>query len=218
MTNSLGIEVVGGPVERARADVVVVSFFEDERPLSGAAGRADWRMCGKLSELIAAGKLSGAAGEAVLVTPRGALHAPLLVALGLGRRCDFEAEALEAASRDAASRSLALRASRVALPLPSSEHTGIPLRKRVDALVRGVMAAVRERRADLHVRLVAKASEVVPATEALRAIRQSRAASGVVLRVFDTARSGAGTAKKPGRARIRDRVPLPPPAPTQVIK
>ncbi len=219
MRLSLGIEVGAGPIERARADIVVVTFFEDERPLSGAAGRVDWRLCGKLSELIVSGKLTGAAGDAVLVTPRGAIRAPILVALGLGLRRDFGADALEAIACDAASRSLALRSGNVALPLPSSESTGIPLRKRVDAVVRGVMAAVSERGEDLHLQLVAQEREVVRVTEALRANQQSRAESGVVLRVFDSAkRETLGPARHPGRAGTRGEPPLSSSESAQVIK
>lgn len=219
MTNSLGIEVGAGPIERARADIVVISFFEDERPLSGAAGRADWRLCGKLSELIAEGTLTGAAGEAVLVTPRGGFRAPILVALGLGRRHDFGADALEAAARDAASRSLALHASNLVLPLPGSEPSGVPLRERVDAVVRGVTAGVREHSADLHIQLVTQAREVVPATEALRANQQPRVASDVILHVYDGPRpESERSARRPGRAGTRDRAPLSPSTPPQVIK
>ena len=220
MTRSLGIEVGAGPIERAKSDIVVVSVFEDERPLSGAAGRVDWRLCGKLSFLIADGRLSGAAGEAVLVTPRGAIRAPILVVLGLGRRRDFEAGDLEAAATSAASRSLALHASNVALPLPSSESTGIPLQSRVAAIARGVVTAVRERDADLHLQLIAKPNEVVPALETLRAMQQPSAAMGVVVRVLDS--KGSGSALRPStpgtRLGTRGGAPQSPPTHTQVIK
>lgn len=219
MTHALGIEVGAEPIERARVDITAVFFFEDERPLSGAAGRTDWRLCGKLSELIAQGWITGAAGEAVLVTPRGALGAPILVALGLGRRPDFGAEVLEAAARDAASRSLTLRASNLALPLPGSESSAIPLRRRVDAVVNGAMAAVAELQSDLHLKLIAQASEVVPVTDALRAMQQPRSVPGVVLRVLDPARLGPDRSpRQPGGAGSREQAPLSPSAPTQVIK
>ena len=223
MTRSLGIAVGAGPIERVKSDIVVVSVFEDERPLSAAAGRADWRLCGKLSLLIAEGRLSGAAGEAVLVTPRGAIRAPLLVVLGLGRRRDFGAGSLEAVANSAASRSLALHASKVAFPLPSSEATGIPLRSRVGAIVRGVVTAVAEREADLHLQLIAKPNEVVPVTEVLLAMQQPSAVTGVVVRVLDSKGSGsAGSTlrpSKPGtRPGTRGGAPSSSPTHTQVIK
>ena len=33
-------------------DCLVLSVFKDDRPLRGAAGLADWRMCGRLSRLV----------------------------------------------------------------------------------------------------------------------------------------------------------------------
>ena len=47
-----------GSIERVRADLAVVPLFAGERPLLGAAGRVDWRLCGRLSHLFAAGHLS----------------------------------------------------------------------------------------------------------------------------------------------------------------
>src|SRR5215468_4661081 len=60
-----------GPIERVRADVAVVALFAGERPLRAAAGRVDWRLCGRLSHLFAAGRLSGAIGarRAVIALP-----------------------------------------------------------------------------------------------------------------------------------------------------
>jgi len=219
MTRSLSIEVGVGPVERAKSDIVVVTIFEDERPLSGAAGRTDWRLCGKLSELIVDGRISGAAGEAVLVTSRGAIRAPILVVLGLGRRRDFGADDLEVAAKSAASRSLALHASNLALPLPSSEATGIPLRSRVGAIVTGVVTAVQEREADLHLQLIAKPNEVVPVSEMLLVMPQPSAGTGVVVRVLDSRRSAfAGSSRGSSRPGTRGGSPLSPPTHTQVIK
>jgi hypothetical protein len=81
---ALAIELETGPIERARADLAIVCFASTDRPLRGAAGRADWRLCGRLSKLIAQGRVAGHAGEAVLLPGGGGLRAPLLLALGLG--------------------------------------------------------------------------------------------------------------------------------------
>ena len=71
MSATLTVELDPGPVERTHADVVVVFFFDSDRPLRGGAGRADWRLCGQLSRLILAGKLTGARGDAVLMPTGG---------------------------------------------------------------------------------------------------------------------------------------------------
>ncbi|HTA18129.1 MAG TPA: peptidase M17, partial [Polyangia bacterium] len=60
------------PVELARwdqaapADAVCVPVWTDVRPLRGAAGLLDWRLCGRLSTMLASGKVTGAEGEQTL--------------------------------------------------------------------------------------------------------------------------------------------------------
>src|SRR5262249_59539619 len=65
--STLFLELSALAAEQAKVDCLVVAFFSDERPLRESAGRADWRLCGRLSQLLAAGRLTGRRGEAVLV-------------------------------------------------------------------------------------------------------------------------------------------------------
>jgi len=58
---------------------------EDERPLTGAAGYVDWRMCGGLSRLLKAGFFTGQPGERLLTPSDGQLPPTRLFAVGLGR-------------------------------------------------------------------------------------------------------------------------------------
>ena len=74
----LSVELTRGPIERTRVEVAIVTFFEDDRPLRGSAGRADWRLCGQLSRLVSEGRIQGRRGEAVLVPTRGGMQAPLI--------------------------------------------------------------------------------------------------------------------------------------------
>lgn len=65
-------------------DALVLLIGEDERPLTGAAGLLDWRMCGWLSQQLLAGVFSGKAGEKVLTWPAGRVGVPAVVLLGVG--------------------------------------------------------------------------------------------------------------------------------------
>src|SRR5438093_7108686 len=85
------IGLAPGPIERVRADVAVVPLFANERPLRAAAGRVDWRLCGRLSHLFAAGRLSGAVGEAVLIPGGGGIFAPRVLGVGAGERDPIDA-------------------------------------------------------------------------------------------------------------------------------
>jgi hypothetical protein len=72
-------------------EALVLSFFQDERPLRGAAGLTDWRLCGRLSRLLRSGKLLGGQGEVTLVPPAGSrLPFPRIFLFGLGDSARFD--------------------------------------------------------------------------------------------------------------------------------
>lgn len=105
-------------IQRVRVELVVVGFFEDERPLRGMAGRIDWRLCGGLSRLIRASRITGAAGEALLTPGQGGVRAAWVLALGLGPRAGFDLQASGVATALALRRAVALRVRSLALPFP----------------------------------------------------------------------------------------------------
>ncbi|MGE0398955.1 MAG: M17 family peptidase N-terminal domain-containing protein [Kofleriaceae bacterium] len=69
--------------ETAR-DCLVLPVFKDDRPLRGAAGLADWRMCGRLSRLIKANKATGEQGESMMLPPGRRLRFARIMWFGLG--------------------------------------------------------------------------------------------------------------------------------------
>lgn len=185
MSRELEIEVDPASVERARADVVVVPLFSMERPLRGGAARADWRMCGKLSALLAAGRLTGATGEATLLSTFGGLRTPLLLVLGAGERAAFDERRFEAFVCDAVARGLAIGARALALPLPD-DPVGQPAHeRRAAALLAGAAAAVAEATppVELRLRLLVPREEVVHSADVLRRARAPRLPESVALRL-----------------------------------
>jgi len=124
-----------GPIERVRADVAVVPLFAGERPLCAAAGRVDWRLCGRLSHLLAAGRLAGAIGEAVLIPGGGGMCAPRVLGIGAGERDRIDAALWEQWIGDALARARALAARRAVIALP---ELAIPLGERLTVLARSV--------------------------------------------------------------------------------
>lgn len=56
--------------DESRRECLVLSVFKDERPLRGAAGLADWRLCGKLSRLVKANRVN-AEGRETMMLPAG---------------------------------------------------------------------------------------------------------------------------------------------------
>ena len=69
--------------ESAR-DCLVLPVFRDDRPLRGAAGLADWRLCGRLSRLIKANRATADAGETMLLPPGRRLRFKRVMWFGLG--------------------------------------------------------------------------------------------------------------------------------------
>ena len=69
--------------ESAR-DCLVLPVFRDDKPLRGAAGLADWRMCGRLSRLLKSERATASAGETLLLPPGRRLRFQRVMWFGLG--------------------------------------------------------------------------------------------------------------------------------------
>ena len=70
--------------DEAAHDALLLPIFSDERPLRGAAGLADWRLCGKLSRLVHANRASADSGETIMLPPGRRLKFTRLLWFGLG--------------------------------------------------------------------------------------------------------------------------------------
>jgi hypothetical protein len=101
---------------------LVLPFFRDERPLRGAAGLCDWRLCGRLSRLIDSGRMVGEWGESMLY-PLNATVAPRLpfaqlLLIGIGDAERFDEEAARRAARLVQEKMAKLGVARYALVPP----------------------------------------------------------------------------------------------------
>jgi hypothetical protein len=82
--------------DESRRDCLVVTVFRDDRPLRGAAGLADWRMCGKLSKLIRSRRATGEAGESLMLPPGRRLRFSKVLWFGLGDSKGYSDERFKA--------------------------------------------------------------------------------------------------------------------------
>jgi hypothetical protein len=168
------------PLERVEADLAVAGYFLDERPLRGPAGRADWRLCGAVSELVAAGRLRGKVGENVLVPSFGRLHAPRVLLLGLGRRASFRAARAKDTGATAVGRGLRLGARHVALAAPLV-GTG-ELARHSDSLLLGVLDAVGEGESQIELSFVVPPEDESAARRSIQEIVDTKPPVAVSLR------------------------------------
>ena len=76
--------------DETETGALALTFFADERPLRGAAGLADWRLCGRLSRLIKRGKIRGKRGETLLMPPGQRMTFPRVMLFGLGASDKFD--------------------------------------------------------------------------------------------------------------------------------
>ncbi len=211
MSGSLSIELDPGPVDRTPADVAVVPLFASERPLRGSSGRADWRLCGRLSQLLVSGKLAGAPGEAALISSTGGLRAPLLLVLGAGPRAAFDAPRLEALTQDGVCRALGLGARSIAFPFPEGTLGGLALEHHAEALLGAAVAGLASRRGatQLVLRVVVPRDEARRTAEALRAARPADLPPAISLRLpRPPGPRPAGAAPSPAAALPSGRQPV----------
>ncbi|HEY2744734.1 MAG TPA: M17 family peptidase N-terminal domain-containing protein [Polyangia bacterium] len=104
-------------------ETLVLPFFADERPLRGAAGLCDWRLCGRLSRLLQSSRVAGKWGEATMYPPGKRLPFARLLLVGLGAADRFDEKAAREASRLVAEKVGKLSLARYAL-VPPGRSTG----------------------------------------------------------------------------------------------
>lgn len=65
-------------------DALLLPVFRDQRPLRGAAGLADWRLCGRLTRLVRSARMNGERGETLMLPPGRRLTFRRLFLFGIG--------------------------------------------------------------------------------------------------------------------------------------
>lgn len=204
MTPVVTIEVDAGPIERIGADVAVVGFFRDERPLRGGAGLADWRLCGWLSELVLQGQASGAAGETILIPTFERMRAPRLLVLGLGVREAFAPDGLRAAVASGAAQALELESSSLLLDLPRPRRAASPA-DWAAAVLAGLRSAVAAAERPLLLRLRVEAAGVDASREAVERAARAAAEGPVRFRLAERLRPPSAPAASESRPARRGR-------------
>jgi hypothetical protein len=187
VTPRLRVVLQTRPFERVESDVAVATFFESDRPLRGAAGRADWRMCGLLSALVEQGRLAGSPSDALLVPTGGRLRAPLLLAVGLGSADGFGAPQVGEAARAALGRVLDLGLRSASLGVPGEWIGAVPARPAAEALARGALGVLAARGGAFELGLLVSEASAGRALRGLEAAAPAARAAGVDLQLPDLA-------------------------------
>ena len=118
-----------------RGDLLGVYIWTDVRPLRGAAGLLDWRLCGKLSGLIQSGRLTGLDGEQLLLPSNGRLPWRLVMVMGLGARAEFTTGRFRAAIARLFTAARGLDVSELAVGPPGRDVEALPARRALDVIL-----------------------------------------------------------------------------------
>ena len=129
-------------------DTVCLFVPEDERPLTGASGYVDWRLCGQLSRLLVDGFFQGSRGESLLLPSSGRIGAPRVVVLGLGPGGEaLHPGVLRSALSQAADVLNRVRVDSVAMELPG--RSAVSAQERTSAFDEAFVPAFRGTRVTL---------------------------------------------------------------------
>ncbi|MFO0710579.1 MAG: M17 family peptidase N-terminal domain-containing protein [Sandaracinus sp.] len=100
------------------AEAMAVPVHTDERPLRGATGLLDWRLCGRFSQLVVRGRVTGREGERVLVPTAGRLSFDKVLLVGAGPSAGLDAAQARRTVRAMLEVLDGLRIRRAAIALP----------------------------------------------------------------------------------------------------
>jgi hypothetical protein len=77
-------------LDKMSVDVLVLGPFEDERPLRGTTGYCDWRLNGRLSQMIMDESFLGKPRDVVLTDTGGRIGSPRVLVFGQGKRVSMD--------------------------------------------------------------------------------------------------------------------------------
>src|SRR5262249_39070271 len=83
-------------LDEVDSEVLACTVWTDARPAHGLAGLCDWRLAGKVSDLMRRGMITGAQGEVVMVPGKPRLTFDKLLFFGAGPREAFDEDSFRA--------------------------------------------------------------------------------------------------------------------------
>jgi len=125
-------------VDSQPCDVLVVGFFEDERPLQGSSGWVDWRLNGRLSRILMEQRLKGTWQEVTLMPAEGRLRAQLILLIGLGKVKEYSYLRVREISPFLLSTLEKLRVAEVCISFPYGEPYNVDCGKLTEILIEAI--------------------------------------------------------------------------------
>jgi hypothetical protein len=169
-------------------DALVVPVWRDLRPLRGAAGLLDWRLCGRLSQMIRDGRLFGDPKEKLLLVT-GRVPWKRVLAVGIGESTSFDEDSFRLAIDCTLEALRGIGAGSVAIALPGRDIDRI----RPDRAMRQFVDAVAEHHQTCGIWL--NSITVIDAPSATKAMSEIASHKHIAAPAFSSPAIGS-TAKK----------------------
>ena len=125
-------------LDQQQCDVLVLSFFSDEKPLKGLNGLADWRTCGRLSRMLMRQDVVGNLGEKTLMNTAGRLPHQRIILWGLGEQSRFDNMAFVRSVEQMFRTVRSLKADSCALCIPGAQRTDDFILERMAILIKEI--------------------------------------------------------------------------------
>lgn len=119
-------------------DILIVGFFEDERPLRGSSGWVDWRLNGKLSGFLIQNRLTGDWKEMTLIPSYGRVPPKMILTIGLGKVREYSYIRLRELFPYLVDTLRRLQTSNICFSLPYEENYNVDCGKLAEVIIEGM--------------------------------------------------------------------------------
>jgi hypothetical protein len=122
-------------LDLAATEVLLAPLAEDDRPPHGVAGLVDWRLAGRVSQLLISGFATGALGEVLLIPGKPKLPFDKVVFFGCGPRAAFGEKTFRRVVEAMLATLEGLRVRSAVVELPGRHFGAIPPERAADILL-----------------------------------------------------------------------------------
>ncbi len=133
------VNTLRGAIQETSAELIVVNLFQGVQEPGGATAAVDRALGGAITERIASGDFDGRFGQMALLYTRGAIPAPRVLVVGLGKQESWSLDKLRQAAALAARQVRELGVARYASIVHGAGAGGLAPDEAAQALVEGTI-------------------------------------------------------------------------------
>ena len=138
------VKAVAKDVTKVRADALIVNLFQGVKKPAGATGAVDGALNGAISKLIADGEIKGTLGQVTTIHVFGQIPASRVVVVGLGRKRDFNVDAVRRVTGVVARAMKSIGAKKIATVLHGGGDGGLATVEAAQAIAEGALLGLYE--------------------------------------------------------------------------